>query len=261
MKSDLWRSNQQAFTQPGAAEWYATQNLWPAEAIVLLKYRDAFLGRRVLDLGVGSGRTTRYLLPFAGRYGAIDRSPAMLQRLREDFPGADAQDGDVRTIANFPGESFDFVIASCALLDALTHEDRLRALAAIRARMAPGALFYFSAHNRDGVKASNGPELPRLNWRNPPATARQLARHVISRANVRRLRHLRVDTREYGLLSDMGHNWSLVLYHMSAPAQLGQITAAGFELVDAFTDSGEAVDPSQPETQSPMLHYVVRTSA
>lgn len=261
MEVDIWRSNQQAFSKASAAEWYAVQKLWPAEAIVLLKYRDAFFGRRVLDLGVGSGRTTRYFLPFAERYCAIDPSAVMLERLHSDFPDADAQDGDARTIVNFPGESFDFVFASCTLLDAFTHEDRIRTLAAIRARMAPGALFYFSGHNRDGAKVGKGPELPQLNWRNPAAALQDLAHHVVSLRNFRRLRHMRVDTREYGMLNDMGHNWSLVLYHMSAPAQLRQITAAGFELVEAFSDSGDSIDPREPETHSAMLHYVVRISA
>ena len=43
-------------------------------------------GMKILDVGVGGGRTTRYLAALASHYVGIDYAPAMISACREKFP-------------------------------------------------------------------------------------------------------------------------------------------------------------------------------
>lgn len=258
MNDDLWHSNQRAFESTAAADWYAGQPLSPGEALSFLLYADRIRGGRILDLGVGSGRTTRYLLPLAARYAAIDPSQAMRERLLADFPGTDVRDGDMRRIDTLGDETFDVVVASSGVLDAFEHEDRLLALEAVRGRLVPGGIFIFSGHNRDHPRAGQGPASTRLAWNAPWRAIGSAIRYLRDTRNMRRLSHFRRDQREYSLLSDAGHHWSLVVYYMSAPAQLRQLAGAGFACLAAFADEGARIDPEQAVSTTPMIHYVVR---
>jgi SAM-dependent methyltransferase len=68
----------------------------------------------VLDLGAGTGKLTRRLMPLVGRTIAVEPSPAMLRALREELPGVDARPGTAEAIpvadgsvdAVFAGEAF-----------------------------------------------------------------------------------------------------------------------------------------------------------
>jgi SAM-dependent methyltransferase len=68
----------------------------------------------VLDLGAGTGKLTRRLLPLAGRTVAVEPSPAMLAALCTELPRVDARAGTAEAIplgdgsvdAVFAGEAF-----------------------------------------------------------------------------------------------------------------------------------------------------------
>ena len=94
------------FDNPEVAEWYDNQQLYPAERIILDQFRHAYAGKRLLDLGVGTGRTTKPLLPLVGEYIGIDRSQPMLALARRNFPTATFLDLDVRAIGQFGAERF-----------------------------------------------------------------------------------------------------------------------------------------------------------
>jgi SAM-dependent methyltransferase len=79
---DTTDRNAAIFMAPAVARRYGNPAPFAAEAMILLRYKEAFAGKRVLDLGVGAGRTTQYLAPLAADYLGIDVSPAMLALAR-----------------------------------------------------------------------------------------------------------------------------------------------------------------------------------
>src|SRR5690242_13225523 len=85
--SDQDRVNWRVYHAPGVARHYRSHALDEAETMALLAYQPAFAGQRVLDLGVGTGRTTAFLAPLASRYTGVDFSPPMIDALRVRFPG------------------------------------------------------------------------------------------------------------------------------------------------------------------------------
>ena len=113
---------------------------------------------RMLDLGVGGGRTTIHFAPHAREYHGIDSSAALVEACRRRF----AHEGwphitwTVADARDLPYESgfFDFVMFSWNGLDLVGDEhDRMRALLEIRRVLAPGRRFFFAAHNLENALA------------------------------------------------------------------------------------------------------------
>src|SRR3954467_1912708 len=70
------------FMAPAVAKHYGNPAPFAAEAMILIRHKEAFAGKRVLDLGVGAGRTTQYLAPFAANYLGIVAGECWLWRVR-----------------------------------------------------------------------------------------------------------------------------------------------------------------------------------
>src|SRR5437763_1314979 len=87
--------NGRIYQTPNVHRWYPPDaGLDRAETMALLAYQPAFAGRDVLDVGVGTGRTTRYLSTFARTYVAVDYSAPMIDYLRQRAPSVDARVAD-----------------------------------------------------------------------------------------------------------------------------------------------------------------------
>src|SRR6185437_16849190 len=122
--------------------------LQPPEIAIFSRIGPEFADKRILDLGVGAGRTTPYLLEISKNYIGIDFSLAMISACQTRYPTAEFAVGDARDLSQFPAASFDFVLFSHNGIDCLDHPGRLRALAEIRRVLAPSGVFVFSTRNR-----------------------------------------------------------------------------------------------------------------
>src|SRR5262249_3952589 len=79
--------NKLIFNSKGAVRNFtAKEQLFPPEERVFLEYASLLAESRVLDIGVGGGRTTRHLLSRCHSYRAIDYAPAMIKACRAMFP-------------------------------------------------------------------------------------------------------------------------------------------------------------------------------
>jgi len=95
--------------------------------------------RNVLELGIGTGETTRRVLALhPARLTAIDSSPEMLERAREAYPDADLRLS--RLEDPLPEGPFDLVFSALAVhhLDAAGKRDLFRRVAGV---VAPGGRF------------------------------------------------------------------------------------------------------------------------
>jgi SAM-dependent methyltransferase len=251
------RLNRRVYCNKGVERSYSRADLLTrAEAMTLLKYQAAFAGRDVLDVGVGTGRTTAYLAPLARRYEGIDYSPVMIEYFRHTLPDVAAQLGDMRDLSMFESGSFDMVFASNCVIDAVSHEDRLRTLSEVWRVLRPQGFLIFSSHNRSYDKAFDGPR-PHVS-RNPGTALRNLfvwGRQLVHHAQTARFR--RVEP-EYALLTDEGHDFACLHYYVEASVQQRQLANLQFHVVDMLNHLGHSLAPADESRDSPWLMYVAQ---
>jgi len=267
-------SNYSHFERDDVAREYAAFDfLLPAEAVVFdgLERSGVLSDSRVLDIGIGGGRTTAHLLGRCAAYVGMDVSEAMVDATRArtaaDTSPPSLTRADARSLP-FPARSFDVVLFSFNGLDGVgDHEERLHCLREIRRVCAPGAAFVFSSDNLCFVEqrlsptrlaagvlrnALSGETLRVLRRR-----SRSLPGHLVRPLRVRlcnpSARQLRkvdhagivVDRYRYEMLSEAhtapGERIRLPGYCIRPTAQVHQLTEVGFEEVRAFAPDGSEV--------------------
>jgi SAM-dependent methyltransferase len=172
------RPTAEIYTRPDVVAVYDGQHeLHGAEALL---FDDCVkTDAKVLDLGVGGGRTTPYLARLASRYVGVDVSEVMLARYREKFPEMTLLRLDATDLGAFPNESFDAVVFSFNGIDTIpTLEGRRRCFAECSRVLRPGGTLLFSVHNArylifSPVLGGTGPV--RAAWRLLYAAGRTIA--------------------------------------------------------------------------------------
>jgi SAM-dependent methyltransferase len=248
--------NWEIYHSPGIDRQYMKKTLSRAETVVLLRYQPRFVDRDVLDLGVGTGRTTAYLKPLARRYVCLDYSQAMIDHVRRDHADVDVRWADMRDLSPWPEETFDFVFATSNVLDAVSHDDRLRILSEVRRVLTDDGFFVFSSHNRAFREAGRGPRMEYS--RNPITQVLMVGRYLRCWANHRRTVEGCCQRDDYALFDDPGHDFGLIHYYITSERQAAQLEAAGFELLDVVDMEGRNIHAGESGSASPSLMYVAR---
>lgn len=94
-------------------------------------------GRRALDFGCGTGRSTRFLRELGMTVVGIDISAPMLEEARRRDPGGTYRlvgVGDLSAVADAP---FDLIFAAFTFDNIPTDAEKTQSLAALRDRLAP----------------------------------------------------------------------------------------------------------------------------
>ncbi len=246
--------NRAIYNSPGVYRHYLSKILAPPEVACLLKYQTHIAQGDVLDIGVGAGRTARYLAPLARRYEAVDYSSVMVDYMKETMPAISVRQANFRDLTMFDDESFDFVLATDNVIDALPHEDRLRALSEAHRVLRPSGVLAFSSHNIHYGKAFWGPH---LNWSsNPVRLAANWVNYVLSRWNHHRVAPLRTTTSEYALLNDPGHRYACLHYYAARSTVCSQLASAAFRFIEAFDRDGQVAPEAKDDQENPSLLYV-----
>ncbi|MFJ9537038.1 class I SAM-dependent methyltransferase [Streptomyces sp. NPDC101225] len=139
-------------------------------------------GRRVLELGSGSGSNLAHLVTLGATGQGVDIAPARETAARErwgDLPGLEFHAAEATTFLNETDETFDVVIS---IFGAVWFVDPDTLLPLIRSRMTPGGILAFShlPPGSQGPKPAN-PAKPGLRHdRTPDEWGLTLTRHGFS---------------------------------------------------------------------------------
>lgn len=265
-------TNQAYYGHPDVVREYASLDfLLDAERSVLAELGPDLPRFRMLDLGVGGGRTTVHFAERVKEYVGLDPSAAMIEACARRFndllgPRVSFVVGDARDLSAFAANSFDLVLFAAKGLDSLGHEDRIRALREIHRTLAPGGIFVFSTDNLLWVRKTISV------WRSVYkmiATRRLavvrhpglLARAVLRAMYLRRVNGpLRAEQAAYTYLrrrrelsrqgyADPDRLIAIDGYAIEPRAQVAQLAAAGFEGVRVLADAEEVTteDPDRLE--------------
>ncbi len=263
MHADLNDLNQRFYKNPSVADWYATKDfILPEEQAFLDAHgSEAIDGRSILDIGIGAGRTTRFLLPRAARYIGVDYSPEMIAMASSRFPEATLEVRDARDLSAYQDSEFDTVIFSFNGMDCLSHEGRMAALAEIHRVLKPRGWFVFSAHNR-GRPPASAFSLGNLSIsKHPLRMWRNASRYLHGIWNWLRSKNLAVQTPEYAMRHDSGNIFEVPMYYIDKPQQAAQFSRLGFEVITIINAKGKTTTVDEPDAGSPWIFFAARKSA
>jgi SAM-dependent methyltransferase len=210
-----------------------------------------------LELGIGAGRVTGYLVELAATVHGIDVSPAMVDYCRTTYPAGTFAVADLRDLSEFDDEHFDAVLGANNVLDVLGDAERLRVLRELRRILKPGGVLAMSAHNRAHIPYLRKPTDVR-GARNLFRAAGKVALIPWRLRNRRRLLPFERSEADYALVNDDAHDYTFLHYYISRDAQVRQLDREGLEPLECLDAEGRLVNPGQGAPESAELHYVAR---
>ncbi|MDQ3801436.1 MAG: class I SAM-dependent methyltransferase [Acidobacteriota bacterium] len=239
-QSPLDSVNQKTYAKAKVLDYYDGLNeLFPAEKVLFEKLSAKIKNSKILDIGVGGGRTTKYLLPLAADYTGIDYVPEFIKRVKRKHESGKFLVGDARNLKEFADESFDFALFSYNGIDVVSHEDRLKVLKEIYRVLKTGGTFMFSSHNRDYR------HFKKPYWMNDFRLNAALVKNVLSflffQPRHWRMKQYEVYTDEYAIINDSDHRYSLLIYYIRVAAQIKQLEEIGFFNIEVYNIRGEPV--------------------
>jgi ubiquinone/menaquinone biosynthesis C-methylase UbiE len=248
--------NKKAYDSPWIVKSYQSETLTRMETFALLKYQPYFANQNVLDIGVGTGRTSLYLAPLAKRYEGIDYSSVMVKYLKLKLPTVSTHQMDMRDLAYFTNESFDFVFGSNNVIDAIGHNDRSVTLKEIYRILQKDGIFMFSSHN---FCYKNAGKFPKLAFsRNPVTQFLNLIAWISKLRSHSRMRRFQVLEKNYALLPGSGDGYDHLHYYINPLFQCDQLNDLGFEMQDIFDVNGKILLQGDLAIHSPLLMYVAK---
>lgn len=239
------------------AEQYHDFSLQKPERLLLTRVRGRLI--RMLDIGVGAGRTAFTFAPLCTEYVGIDFAARMVELSRKhigESPSVSFVEGDARDLSRWAGARFDVVLFSYNGIDYIDHEGRRKALGQIRNVIADDGIFCFSTHNLEAFPFS--PRWPPATPRSPVRWAWRLGRSVTTNLRLQKVNrdHDVEEVRQHGwaILHDGGHDFQIPAYYVLPEIVERQLQAAGFRLEAAYDLDGAMIDIHAPP-RDPWIYY------
>jgi ubiquinone/menaquinone biosynthesis C-methylase UbiE len=250
-----------AYRRLDIVEHYAsTSELTTAERVLFERLHPEIAGKKVLDIGIGTGRTTPHLAALSGRYIGLDYSPEMVQRAREIHPGLEILECDARDLSRFGPAVFDFVLFSFNGIDSVSDADRYVVLRQVYTALRPGGIFMFSAHNL-ASKRTSAFSFKNIHWKSRPIELLSACAYYVKGVlNHLHARSTQVRTADYALLTERATNYQYLNYYVSKALQVEQLERTGFKNMEIFTEDGRPT-LVQNVDRDRWLYYVARKPA
>ncbi|MEO8335180.1 MAG: GNAT family N-acetyltransferase [bacterium] len=256
-RSELGASHRDYYDAGSITKVYVRETrLQKPEQIILRELQPKLPGMRVLDVGVGAGRTVPYFGTTSRDYRGFDFAPNMVvacQQLTGDIVApARITEGDARDMRDVADRSCDLVLISYNAIDDIGgEEDRFKVLAEVRRVAAAGAYFCFSSHNMKSLTTAGATSRSERfkRWR----------RYRLLRAANPGLDTLRHEP--HAMIHDVGMDYRFPHYYVAPSAQAQQLADFGFTDVRVFSvNTGEEiVDPAGwDELVDSWVYYLCR---
>ena len=262
MDADLANNSKVWSDSEIVAEYESAVGLQPPESAILAQLRSRLAGMKMLDIGVGAGRTMLHFAPAVQQYCGIDYSAAMISACRRRRPRNVSHITllvcDARAMTPFPNGFFDFIYFSYNGIDYVSHQDRVAIFAEVKRIGAPGGFFCFSSHNLQDLQhlrmkiRKGGGLVGTITNVTRWATLRFRHNRILSLTRLRRL--------PYALINDGAHRNRLLTYYIRPADQIEQL-APFFRDIQAFrlSDGARLRDADELyAVEDPWIYYLCR---
>ena len=253
-------TNTETYSLPKVIKHYAeySEKLQNPEKTIFEFLRKNLQQMKMLDIGVGAGRTTIHFAPHVKEYIGIDFSAGMINVCKEKFkttiPSAKFEVADVRNLSQFSTGYFDFVFFSFNGLDTISHEERIIALKEIKRICSPNSYFCFSSHNLQCL-----PDFFKIRFRLHPI---KFLKSLINRKKLIEHNQEEIDklaTSGYLSIYDDVYDFGLHTYYIRPSYQIGQLKTIGFNTVQIFdlTKGKELIQAEQfDQSKDSWIYYL-----
>lgn len=255
--------NEHVYGLPEVAAAYAQGSaLLPPEETILNLLLPELRTARMLDLGVGGGRTTLHFARYVREYVGGDYSATMIRECERRFASYPNRFSfmvcDARSLQMFVNGSFDFILFSLNGIDSVDHSDRLTILKEIRRVGKPGGWFCFSSHNLNF--AARHWELRQIVSLNPRFAKRTAKGLVLRFVYNWRIRAATLRRSQYMMINEWAHSRRVVTYYIRPEEQLSQLSEHFTDVrVFSFASGCEIHEESElRNVQDMCLYYLCR---
>lgn len=232
--------NLNTYNSSSVVKWYdQLTGVEPVELCIFEMYSELLINAAVLDIGIGGGRTTKYLLNKCRSYTGIDYSEGFVTATKEKFPGIQLLKMDARDLSAFHDASFDFVNFSFNGIDYVDLKGREQIFKEIRRILKPHGIFFFSTHNRNHPTFNKDPW---INKNNSPFINLKTFAKIFPFLLKKLLNKKReMITKDYAIINDSAHNYSLLTFYTSPSFLREHLNNNGLTNLVFYSRKGEAL--------------------
>jgi len=202
------------------------------EQTIFDELKPKLMKMRMLDIGVGGGRTTQYFANQTKEYTGIDYSEAMISFCKlkyKNLKNTSFHVCDARDMTQFSDCSFEFVLFSFNGIDYVNQKDRVKVLREMNRVCCLPGLLCFSSHNLQNLdnlfsfRFSFHPI--KLLW--------EIKKYILIRLKNPAWKKLK--SQNECELIDPGCNFRLSTVYISPIKQIDQLMELGFQNIRVFS--------------------------
>jgi SAM-dependent methyltransferase len=235
-------------------DWYNKLDfLFPSERVLFKNLAERINGKKILDIGIGGGRTTNYFAKLNCDYTGIDYMEGFARSVSEKHPQLNIKQYDARNMSMFADATFDFILFSFNGIDNMDQEGRLQILKEIHRVLKHDGIFMFSTHNRDHKYFNKMPWQEK--WRLELnyiklclAVLKNYFRHL-------KMKKHNYHCQEYSIVNDYAHDFRVLTYYISGVKQKTQLERIGFKNTEIYDLTGKKCDVNQKDGWMYYLTY------
>lgn len=248
-------SNKEIYSKKNIVEHYSNyKGLQKPEETIFNILSPKLNEMKMLDIGVGGGRTTEYFKDKVKEYIGVDFSEGMIAECRKKFsnyPKLKFDVCDVRDLSRFKNEEFDFVLFSFNGLDNINHEERLNALKEIRRICKKGGYFCFSSHNLNYLNYFFKIKF-RFNIFKLIASIPQI--YKLRKRNKEQIK--KINSSNYLLVYDDVYDFGLYTYYVNSTYQNKILEEIGFKTSEVFSLKSGTKLEEKNNAENSWLYYL-----
>lgn len=258
--------NQRAWNSRDASREFLRSKSWidPGEQAAFEQIVEECRDQPLLDIGIGAGRTIPLMMQISSDYTGIDYTAKLLEHARTRYPALNLHHMDARDMSGLPSDHFALTAFSCNGIDCVNYDDRVLILKEMFRVTRPGAVVWFSSHNRDGSGFQDSisklmprftPNPLRFGWR----TLRTLRALPFACYNYMRHARFHRNYEGYSIKTAAAHFFGILIVYTTLTEQRRQLASLGFVVEAVFgCGDGKRIDDNARMSDASWLHFIAR---